>query len=181
MNKRIIPTYGAISGVVSAAVFILASKLAMAEGALGRISGYVGYLLMLVALSVIFLGIKRYRDLVYDGDIRFGQALLAGLAISLVAGVVYMACWEIYLATDDTFLDEYTQGFIEGKKVEGVDGEELEAVIRSMETLKERHANPVARIVMSFLELFPFGFIVSLISAAILRNSKVLPATRQSA
>lgn len=175
--RNIIFTFGAISGAVGAGTFILGTVLAMREGALGRVSGALGYLLMLVALSIIFIGIKRYRDRELGGAIRFGQAFLVGLAISAVAGISYIVCWEIYLgATGYTFIDEYPRGVIEGKKAEGMAGEELEALIVSMETLKQRLANPAFRLVMGFLEVFPFGIIVSLISAATLRNSGILPA-----
>jgi hypothetical protein len=38
------------------------------------------------------------------------------------------------------------------------------------------YANPLFRIPMVFLEIFPVGFIVALISAALLRNPRLLPA-----
>ena len=40
---------------------------------------------MIVALSVIFLGVKRYRDQELGGVIRFGTAFMLGLGIAAVA------------------------------------------------------------------------------------------------
>jgi len=172
--QRIVFVFGAISGAFCAAVFILGANLAIREG---HVSGAWGFLLMLVALSVIFFGIKRYRDSELGGVIRFGQAFLVGLGISLVAGVTYVTVWEIYLAsTGYTFMDDYFASYIKGKEAAGVAGEELEAIVTQMEAMKERASNPLMRVFMSFLEIVPFGLIVSLISAALLRNSKVLPA-----
>ena len=44
------------------------------------------YLVMLVALSMVFVGIKQYRDQALGGVIKFGPALLVGLGISAVRG-----------------------------------------------------------------------------------------------
>ena len=73
-------------------------------------------------------------------------------------------------------IGEYMQAVIEGKKAAGMAGEELETLIASMETLSQQYASPLFRVPMTFLEIFPFGLIISLISAALLRNSKFLPA-----
>ena len=175
--KKTVLTFGPISGVVAFAVFLAGATLAMSDGEYATVNPALGFLIMLVALSVIFVGIKRYRDRELGGVIRFGKALLVGTCISLVAGLVYMVCWELYMmATDYTFAGEYAQAMIESQKAQGVTGEELEAFVTSMETLVERSASPLFRLPMAFLELFPFGFFMSLISAALLRNSRFLPA-----
>jgi hypothetical protein len=38
------------------------------------------------------------------------------------------------------------------------------------------YRNPLYRMPITFIEMFPVGLLVSLISATILRNSRVLPA-----
>jgi hypothetical protein len=45
-----------------------------------------------------------------------------------------------------------------------------------MESMRASYANPLFRIPMVFLEIFPVGLIVALISAALLRNPRLLPA-----
>ena len=45
-----------------------------------------------------------------------------------------------------------------------------------MNELEARYANPLFRLPMTFLEIFPVGLLVALAAAAMLRNSKVLPA-----
>jgi len=47
-----------------------------------------------------------------------------------------------------------------------------------MERFKTMYANPAYRLPMTFVEIFPVGVLVSLMSAAVLRNSRVLPARR---
>lgn len=175
--RKLVISFGVVTGLVIFGVFFLGAQLAMSEGVAGKISGALGYLLMLVTLSVIFVGIKRHRDQELGGVIRFGQALRVGLGITLVAGAVYVACWEVYLnATGFTFIDEYARSTIEGKASAGASEEELDAITASMETMKKLYANPLSRLPIVFLEVFPFGLLISLVSAAILRNPRVLPA-----
>jgi hypothetical protein len=47
-----------------------------------------------------------------------------------------------------------------------------------LDSMRVNYANPLFRIPMTFLEIFPVGLLVSLVSALLLRNSKLLPATR---
>ena len=43
------------------------------------------------------------------------------------------------------------------------------------------YANPLYRLPITFVEIFPIGVLISLISAVLLRNSRFLPARRSSA
>ena len=47
-------------------------------------SVWLGYLIMIVAFSLIFIGIKRYRDQELGGVIKFGRAFMLGLGIAVV-------------------------------------------------------------------------------------------------
>ncbi len=171
---RIALIFGGVAGAIVISVMI--AGLTLGDG--GHTGGQAfGYLVMLVALSLIFVGVKQYRDKDLGGVISFMQALGAGLAIAAVAGVVYVAVWEAYLAsTDHAFIADYAAGVIEKKKAAGVSGEELEKLIADMEKMKASYANPLMRLPMTFLEIFPVGLLVSLASAALLRNRNFMPA-----
>ncbi len=168
--KRTIWMYGSISGAVIIGTMIVTMNL------LGD-SEWLGYLTMIVALSVIFLAVKRYRDQELGGVIRFGTALMLGLGIAAVASVAYVILWEVYLsATDYAFMRDYTQSILEAHQAEGLSGPALQVEIDSMNELEAQYANPLFRLPITFLEIFPVGLIVALGAAAVLRNSKVLPA-----
>lgn len=174
--QRIILTYGIIAGLVVIASVILGLLL---TGDAPHISVWLGYLIMLIALSSIFVAIKRYRDVELGGVIRFGTATLVGLGIAVVAGIMYVAVWELYLAlTDYAFIDAYAEGIVAAKQAEGLRGAELQSVMDAMETLRAQYASPLFRLPMTFLEIFPVGLLITLLSAAVLRNPRVLPATQ---
>ena len=170
-------TYGALSGLVVVATILAGLTFADRDGFFT--SEYLGYLVMLVALSLIFVGVKRYRDVELGGVIRFLPALGVGLGIAAVAGLVYVATWEIYLAaTDYRFMDEYIAGIVRARREAGVSAEAIARELASWESMRESYRNPLFRIPVTFLEIFPVGLLVALVSAALLRNPRLLPATR---
>jgi hypothetical protein len=52
----------------------------------------------------------------------------------------------------------------------------MAAAAANAASFTQMYANPLFRIPMTFLEIFPWGILVSLISAALLKNSRFLPA-----
>ena len=111
------------------------------------------------------------------GIIGFLPALGLGLLISFVASIVYVAVWEIYLAlSGSSFIEAYAAAYFEEQAASGVAGAELEALSAEMQELTARYANPLFRITITLSEILPVGVVISLISAAILRNPRVLPA-----
>jgi hypothetical protein len=171
---NIVFLFGTIGGlIVTAGMFLGIVVLPEHGGA----SLWFGYLTMLLALSMIFFGVKRYRDTEGGGVIKFVPALVLGLGIAVVASVIYVMVWEVYLAaTHYTFINAYTDAMVASKKAAGVTGPALDTFVAEMEKLKTNYANPLYRMPMTFMEIFPVGLLIAIISAAILRNSKVLPA-----
>jgi hypothetical protein len=168
-------TYGILSGSVVIATLIAGVTMAAHDSFLT--TEWFGYLVMLVALTFVFVGVKRFRDVERGGVIRFGGAFMVGLGIAVTAGLIYVAVWEVYLAaTHYTFMDHYIAGIIRARQAQGLSGAALAQEVAKLEAMRAQYANPLFRIPMTFLEIFPVGLLVALISAALLRNPRVLPA-----
>ena len=58
----------------------------------------------------------------------------------------------------------------------GIDPAALAKLTADMEAFKTQYANPLFRLPMTFIEIFPVGVLVSLVSALVLRNPRALPA-----
>jgi len=173
--SRTILFFGLIAGLIVAVPMCL--LVANAEPGSAATSHFTGYLIMLLALSLVFVGVKRLRDRELGGTIRFVPALLAGLGISAVAGVIYVIGWEITLAiTDFAFVDSYSTAAVEAARAKGASAAEIEALAARMDDFRRQYANPFFRMPVTFVEIFPVGVLVSLISAVLLRNSRFLPA-----
>lgn len=175
---RYIFTYGLLSGLVIMAVLLAGLTLVPEdEGGFIR-TVWFGYLVMLVALTFVFVAVKRYRDIECGGVIRFGRALLVGLATSCVAALVYVLVWEVYLfATDYAFMSEYMEAMLRQSAAAGMPAAELAAQRAEMEAFADQYNyNPLMRIMFTFIEIAPAGLLVSLVSAGLLRNPRFLPA-----
>lgn len=171
---RIALAYGGISGLIVIASIILGMSLGDNGGAGTQ---WLGYLIMLVALTMIFIGVKRWRDQDHAGRITFLQGLMMGLAIALVATIIYVIVWEIYLAfTGNAFINSYIDSTLEALRASDASQEEISAQISDLESLRANYANPLYRLPVTFSEIFPVGAIIAAISALVLRNPNILPA-----
>ncbi|BDU19410.1 DUF4199 domain-containing protein [Dyella sp. GSA-30] len=175
---RTILKYGVIAGLIvggfELVTFVLFSGMPPLKYGM-----VIGYTTMLIALSAVFVGIKRHRDVDRGGVIGFWQGLGVGLGISFIAGIFYVAAWEAVQAmTHMDFATSYAQAIIAAEKAKGASAEKLAKLTTDMETFKVQYANPMFRLSMTFVEIFPVGVLVSLVSAGLLRNSRFLPARR---
>lgn len=171
---RIILVYGVIAGVTVAILMRVAMMLFPEGGTGGMVAGFSS---MIIALSFVFIGVKRYRDNELGGIIRFWRALGVGFAIAFIASLFYVAAWELYLyLTNYTFMDEYINATLEQAKSQGKTAAELAAMAREMDSFRTLYANPFSRMAVTFTEISPIAVLMPLISAILLRNSRFLPS-----
>lgn len=169
---------GLIAGVIAGGGLSLTIAFAGDSMSHGWVGMAIGYAIMLVALSIVFLAVKRQRDVAGGGVIRFWPAFGMGLAISVVAGVVYVAAWELAQATliHGDFAKQYGESIIAQRRTAGAGAAELAKLSREMADFAVQYRNPLFRLPMTFAEIFPVGLLVSLVSAALLRNPRFMPA-----
>ena len=91
MKKNII-VYGIISGLIVSLLMAIILTVANNRGNFDS-SMVMGYASMLIAFSLILVGIKNYRDKYNGGVISFGKAFKIGFFISLIASTIYVIAW----------------------------------------------------------------------------------------
>ncbi len=163
--------FGLISGfIVSAATAVMLPLCMQGVFDFGA-SEVVGYTAMVLAFLMVFFGIRSYRDEVAGGTIGFGKAFGVGLSITLVACAFYVVTWEIvYWGFIPDFLDHYTAYVIEDLRSEGATQAAIQEKQAEMAEFAELYANPIANVLITFMEVFPVGLLVTLVSAGILRR-----------
>ena len=175
---RTILKYGVIAGLVVGG-FELVTFTAFSGMPPLKYGMLIGYTTMLIALSAVFVGIKRHRDVDRGGVIGFWPAFGIGLGVSFIAGIFYVLAWEAVQAmTHMDFATSYANAIIASEKAKGASAESLAKLSADMAAFKVQYANPMFRLPMTFAEIFPVGVLVSLVSAGLLRNSRFLPARR---
>lgn len=171
--KKTILTYGLISGAV-AAVLMVCSALYYRnnmDNGNGAIWGYAGILLSMV---FVFLGVRAYRDNVLEGAITFGKAFQVGILIAIISCLCYVVTWMVvYETIMPDFMDQYIAHSLEQMKAAGASAEKIAATVKEMDHYKAMYQNPLTRFALTFLEPFPMGFLVTLISAGVLRRKAV--------
>jgi hypothetical protein len=173
---RTLVTYGIVAGLI-AGVPLTVLTLAMDGGQMMQWGMLVGYTLMLLAFTTIFIAIKRRRDGPGGGVIRFWPAFGLGLGIAFVAAILYVIAWEIGQAlSGGDFAATYASAMIAEQKAAGASPEALARFTAEMADFRRSYANPLFRLPMTFAEIFPVGALVSLVAASLLRNSRFLPA-----
>lgn len=181
MLTRII-SYGVVGALIVGSLMYTGSLGWAKEGHQPSESGLVvGYVTQLVALTFVFLGVKAHRDNALGGVIKFLPAFGIGLAISAIASLGWVISWEIVLGMTHFDLGAMMkEQMLASAQARGASEAEIQKIIVEADNFGRMYQNPLFRWPMSFIEMFPVGVLVSLISAGILRNSRFLPA-RQAA
>jgi hypothetical protein len=173
---RIVLIFGFIAGAIAAGLMWLLIAV-QNSGAVDIEHGMtLGYATMIIALSLVFFGVKSYRDN-NGGHITFLKGLQVGILISLICAVCYAGSWELYYrGSGQEFLQKYTAHYIDHMKEEGKSDEEIAKAQADMAQFMEQYRNFFVRFAVTLMEILPVGIIVTLVSAALLRKPEMLPA-----
>lgn len=172
MRKNII-IYGLIAGIiVSALMLFMVNNMSHCEGnADYNTSMIVGYASMLIAFSLVFVGIRNYRDKYNGGVISFGKAFKTGFMIVLIASTVYVVAWLIdYFFFIPDFMEKYSAHMLDELKAGGASQAEIDKQAKEMANFARMYKNPFFNAMMTYAEILPVGLIVTLISSLILKR-----------
>jgi len=165
--KKIILVFGLISGAISSILMIATIPFAdhMSH------SLVVGYATMVASFLLVYFGIRSYRDNVGAGSISFGKAFGIGICITLISCAFYVLTWEIiYFNFMHDFMDKYNAHVIDKLQASGATAAAIQAKIQQMNEFKKSYENPFFNAAITFIEPFPVGLLITLISAAVLRK-----------
>jgi hypothetical protein len=173
--KKIILIYGLIAGVIVAGMMLITMPM-YESGTLNFDNGeVVGYTTMVIALSMIFFGVKSFRDNHQHGVITFGQGFKIGILITAIASVMYALAWEISFNTMATdFTQKMIEHYFSEMKENGASEAELAAAKVKWDAFGEYYKNPIIRFGMTLMEILPVGLVITLISAGLLRKKEFL-------
>lgn len=172
MKKNII-IYGLIAGVLVSVLMLLSvNYMSYCNGDVDYTTSMViGYASMLLAFSLVFVGIKNYRDKFNGGTISFGKAFKTGLMIVLIASTIYVVAWMVdYYFFMPDFAEKYAAHNLGQLKASGASQLEIDKQTKEMADFVKMYKNPFFNALMTYTEILPVGLIVTLISALLLKK-----------
>ena len=172
--KKNITIYGLIAGiVVSILMLSTVNYISHCEGTIDYTrSLLIGYASMLIAFSLVFVGIRNYRDKYNEGAISFGNAFKIGIMIVLIASTIYVLAWLIdYFLFIPDFMDKYSAQMLDKLKASGASQIEIDKQTQEMANFGRMYKNPFYNAMMTYIEILPVGLIVTLISSLLLKRT----------
>jgi hypothetical protein len=182
--KKTILTFGLLSGAASSLMMV--ATVPFADNIGFDKAEVVGYTIIVLSFLLVFFGIRSYRDNAGNGQITFTKAFAVGISITLISCICYVVTWEVlYFNFLHDFMDKYGAYIVEKLKASGATPAAVQTQLQQLKKYKELYENPFLNAMMTFIEPFPIGLAITLISAAVLRRKpqsqlaqSPLPASR---
>ncbi len=125
----------------------------------------IGFVSMFIAFIYVILGIKQHRK-ANNNSITFGKALITSLLISLLISIIYVIVWLIiHYNFFPNFMEQYGEMVLRKTKPE-----DIAEKTKEINQMKEWYKSPIMVILLTFMEILPFGILVSLVGALVLKR-----------
>jgi len=144
-------------------------------------SNYFGYAGMLIVFSMIFFGIKSYRDNQRRGSVTFWKAFQIGILITLLASLIHGVGGMAYNLVNPDFKRFFLEKFTEyelGKLPQPPDAAAREAVAQQVDMVRQIYENPLLDMLFSVMLILPAGLLMTVVSGLLLRKKQLLPAAQ---
>jgi len=169
--RNIVLRFGLASGVILILVSAVLMPLCMKGVINFEHNEILGYTAMVLAFLMVFFGIRSYRETVAGGAISFGKAFQVGILICLVTCAMYVLGWEIaYFNFFPDFFSQYSASVLAKMHARGASAADIQKTAAQMAEMGKHYHNLFYNSAITFMEIFPVGLIVTLVSAAILRR-----------
>jgi len=167
--KKTVLTFGLIGGALSSAMMLatlpFVDAIGFDKGAI------IGYTTIVLSSLMVFFGIRSYRENVAGGRITFGRGFLVGLLITLLSCACYVVTWEvIYFKLMPGFGDKFAAQMVESVRASGANQAQIDEAAANAKQFKAMYDRPGMNAALTFVEPFPIGLAITLISAGILRK-----------
>ena len=130
---------------------------------------------MFLAFSMIFVAVRSFRNNEGGGYITFGRAFGLGTLVAFIASTLYVITWMIdfhFFIPD--FADKYAAAMLAKAQAANLDAAKMAAKEKEMDDFKVMYKNPLIVVLMTYIEIFPLGLVLALISALVFKKKAVV-------
>lgn len=172
MQKTII-RFGLLSGAIASVLLISVTSIGRAIG-LKTFADYgvwLGFTSIILSLAPVYFGIRSYRDQHSEGRITFGKAFQIGILVTVISCVCYAITWGIfYFNFFPNFMDDYGAYHLQKMKESGESAAAIAKQATELRRVNEQYQNPFYNFAITFMEPFPVGLLMTLVSALVLKK-----------
>ena len=124
----------------------------------------------LVALSLVYFGIRHFRDRLNHGALTLGQGIRIGLGISLITALAFGLLDVIYVVwLNPDFMETYYQNVLSELQATLPESEFLRRK-EELEAQKALFASPLMNFILMAVMVLMIGVVITLLSTLILRR-----------
>ncbi len=170
--KKTVLTFGLISGAMAGGMMLgtlpFVDKIGFEKGEI------LGYTTIVLAALMVFFGVRSYRENVGGGRLTFGRGFAVGILITLIFSSCYVGTWELlYYKLMPDFSEKYATHMVEHVRASGASQQKIDQTVKEAQDFKQMYDKPLNNVALTFMEVFPIGLVVTLVSAGILRKKGV--------
>lgn len=169
--KKVVLKYGLIASAITVGVPVI-SGLFMGNGPESFGQGeIVGYTSMIVAMCTVYFAMRHVRDKLNNGILSFGQGLKIGTIISIMGGLAFAIYNIVFVTLIMPDFNEQYFAYTSGLEIGTSEFEAQYAVAMQENAFMFSLAGGT---LLMFLTVFLIGLVLSLISALIVQNKKIV-------
>lgn len=167
MSKTII-VFGVIAGLILAAFLFVSIPWFKNLGS-GPMA--VGFVVQLLTFSLIFFGIRSYRNKHNNGELSLVTGFHIGIWIAFIASTFYVIAWAIvYHFFVPNFLDQMEAMRLSVATAQGATPSQLDIIKKQVANSRELYSTWWGFSGMTLIEVFPTGFVVTAVSVLLLKR-----------
>ena len=166
-NKNI--QYGIIAGLIVLVAMFVSVNLSGNELTYKQ-SEIIGVGGQFVAFSTIVFAILKHKK--EQGSMSFGEAFKIGMIITVIATAFWVIGWLIYVSINPEVVDAMFNKQMDMIRSSGGSEEEIAKKLEDAKTMIESYKNPLVKIVVSIIEIFPTGIAITLVTALFAKTRK---------
>lgn len=127
-----------------------------------------GYIIMLVSLSLVWIGLRRERLQNNLDRIPFRKGIMLTLLMSFIASTIYVASWYVLSETIFTdFMASYSQKLITEMEAQGATEKELHQARKEMAYYEDLYQQPWFKVLITYTQILPVALFYAIVGASI--------------
>lgn len=172
--KKIVWTYGLISGGIITGFMLTSMALSDCGSNLNNVNSMIiGFAAMVLAFSLLFFALAKYRKTVGEGVLSFKTAITMSSLMVLIVSTMYTVGWVLeYKLFMPEFADKY-----EAARIKQLDDLHLEAAkydveVKAIKDEMSFYRTPIGVVVYTYVEILSMGIPMALISALVMMRRR---------